>query len=263
MFEPASRSYLILTSTYWPWYRRNFSFSSLLSYIYKYAIVPFFNCVKEEQYKFLVAAIAPAFVVIPVVIGNHIASRKSSEIVHPGRSFVLVYFVRGGVIYAFRTMQADFRNIWLFVGLSLFSGVLKFLKTATYRLRMKLRSCIISRLNQTVCCQKLQEMSCDTPHHRRLGADLEIQNMLFEFVTLVLSQGTLVLYIVENFKLSVSSNIYESLGNIAIGIGIDFFFNVLSNFVQIHYYNIRISRVWSKYWKRHLLANLIIHRDYK
>ena len=140
----------------------------------------------------------------------------------------------------------------------LFCSVLNFLKKATYRVRMRLWSCIISRLKRTVCCQRLQDMSCDTPHYRRLRADLEIQDMLFEYITLVLSQGTLVMYIAESFKLSVSSIAYESLRNVAIGIGIDFFFNVLSNFVQIHYYNIPISRVWSKYWKRHISANIII-----
>ncbi|XP_028399334.1 uncharacterized protein LOC114522785 [Dendronephthya gigantea] len=211
-----------------------FLLGSLLAYVYRYGIVPFFNGVKEEQYKFTIAAMAPVSVIIPAVILKHIALRRSSEVVHPGRSFVLVYFIRGGVIYLYRTMQADFTNIWLFVGLSLFSGVFNFLKKATYRVRMRLWSYIISRLKRTVCCQRLHEMPRDTPHYRRLRADLEIQNMLFEYITLVLSQGILVLYIVESFKLSVSSIIYETLRNVAIGIGIDFFFNVLSNFVQLY-----------------------------
>ncbi|XP_028399450.1 uncharacterized protein LOC114522876 [Dendronephthya gigantea] len=235
-----------------------FVLGSFLAYFYRYAVVPFFNSVKNEDYKFLIAAMFPVIIIIPVVILKHIASRKSSEIIHPGRSFILVYCIRGGVIYLYRTMQADFTNIWLFVGLSLFSGVLNLLKKATYRIRMKLWSYIISRLRRTVCCQRLHEIPRDTPHYRRLRADLEIQDMLFEYITLVVSQGTLVLYIVESFKLSVSSIIYETLRNVVIGIGIDFFFNVLSNFVQIHYYNIPISRVWSKYWKRHMLANVII-----
>ncbi|XP_028399333.1 uncharacterized protein LOC114522784 [Dendronephthya gigantea] len=235
-----------------------FLLGSLLAYIHRYGIVPFFNGVKEEQYKFMIAAMTPASAIIPAAILKLIALRRSSEIVNPGRSFLLVYCIRGGIIFVYRTMQADFKNIWLFVGLSLFFGVLNFLKKATYRLRMRLWSYIISQLKRTVCCQRLHEMPRDTPHYRRLRADLEIQDMLFEYITLVLSQGTLVLYIVESFKLSVSSIVYESLRNIAIGIGIDFFFNVFSIFVQIHYYNIPISRVWSKYWKRHVLANLII-----
>ena len=235
-----------------------FVVSSLLSFIYRYHIVPFFISIKEEEYKFMVAAIAPAISIIPAVICKHIALRRSSEVVHPGRSFVLAYVIRGGVIYLYRIMQTDFKNIWLFIGLSLFSGVMNFLKKATHRVRMALWKYIISLLRRTACCARLKEMPCDTPHYRRLKADLEIQDMLFEYSTLVISQAYFVLYHIESFELSMSSFFLEGLKRIAIGIGIDFFFNCLSNFVQIHYYNIPIARVWKKYWKRHVLANLII-----
>ena len=72
--------------------------SSILSYIYMYAIVPLFISIKEKKYKFLVAALTPAMS-IPSAICKHIALRRSSEVVHPGRSFVLASFIRGGVIY--------------------------------------------------------------------------------------------------------------------------------------------------------------------
>ena len=232
--------------------------SSVLALAYKYAIVPFFNGIRQESYKFLVAVMVPGITIIPAVICKHIALRRSSEVVDPGRSFVLVYFIRGGVILLYRTMQADLKNIWLFIGLSLFSGSLNFLEKATYRIRMKLWTYIISLLNRTACCRKINELPQNTPHYRRLKADLEIQDMLFEYSTLVLSQGYFVLYFVESFKLSLSSFLYESLTRVIIGLGIDFFFNCLSNFVQIHYYNIPVGRVWTKYWKRHMLANFII-----
>ena len=232
--------------------------SSILGFIYKYAIVPFFNSVKQEDYKFLVAVMVPGITIIPAVICKHMALRRSSAVVDPGRSFVLVYVIRGGVILLYRTMQADLKSIWLFIGLSLFSGFLNFLEKATYRIRMKLWTYIISLLNRTVCCRRLNELPQNTPHYRRLKADLEIQDMLFEYSTLVLSQGYFVLYFVESFQLSVSSFCLESLKRVAIGIGIDFLFNCLSNFVQIHYYNIPVGRVWTKYWKRHMLANFII-----
>ena len=123
---------------------------------------------------------------------------------------------------------------------------------------MKLWTYIISLLNRTACCRRLNELPQNTPHYRRLKADLEIQDMLFEYSTLVLSQGYFALYFVESFKLSVWSFLYESLTRVAIGMGIDFFFNCLSNFVQTHYYNIPVGRVWTMYWKRHMLANFII-----
>ena len=231
---------------------------TILSYTYAYAIVPFFISFKDEKYKFLVAALTPATAFIPVVICKHIALRRSSEVVHPGRSFVLASFIRGGVIYVYRIMQADFQNIWLFIGLSLFSSVMIFLKTATHRVRMSLWKYIISLLRRTVCCARLSEMPCNTPHYRRLKADLDIQDMLFEYSTLVLSQAYFVLYHVESFELPMSSFFFEALKRVAIGIAIDFLFNCLSNFVQIHYYNIPIARVWKKYWKRHLFAHMII-----
>ena len=235
-----------------------FVVSTILSYSYWYGIVPYFISFKDEKYKFLVAALTPAITIIPVVICKHIALRRSSEVVHPGRSFVLASFIRGGVIYLYRIMQADFQNIWLFIGLSLFSSVMIFLKKATHRVRMSLWTYIISLLRRTVCCARLSEMRCNTPHYRRLKADLDIQDMLFEYSTLVLSQAYFVLYHVESFELSMSSFSFEALKRVAIGIAIDFLFNCLSNFVQIHYYNIPIARVWKKYWKRHLFAHMII-----
>ena len=135
------------------------------------------------------------------------------------------------------------QNIWLFIGLSLFFSVMNFLKKATHRVRMSLWKYIISLLNRTVCCVRLSEMPCNTPHYRRLKADLDIQDMLFEYSTLVLSQAYFVLYHVESFGLSMSSFVFEALKKVAIGIEIDFFFNFLSNFVQIHYYNLPINRV--------------------
>ena len=231
---------------------------SVLALTYRYAIVPFFNGITQEIYKFLVAVMVPGITIIPAAICKHIALRRSSEVVHPGRSFFLVYIIRVYSILLYRTMQADLKNIWLFIGLSLFSGFLNFLEKATHRIRMKLWTYIISLLNRTACCRRLNESSQNTPHYRRLKADLEIQDMLFEYSTLVLSQGYFVLYFVESFKLSVSSFCLESLKRVGIGIGIDFFFNCLSNFVQIHYYNIPVGRVWTKYWKRHVLANFIM-----
>ena len=231
---------------------------SILSYVYLYAIVPLFISIKEEKRKFMVAALAPGITVITSVICKHIALRRSSEVVHPGRSFVLASFIRGGVIYVYRIMQADFKNIWLFVGLSLFSGVMNFLQKATHQVRMTLWKYIISLLRRTVCCAKLREMPCNTPHYRRLKADLDIQDMLFEYGTLVIGQAYFVLYHTESFEFSMPSFFFEALKRVAIGVGIDFLFNCLSNFVQIHYYNIPIARVWKKYWKRHVLAHLLI-----
>ena len=239
-------------------FSREFLVCSIVSCIYSNAIVPLFISIKEEKYRFMVAALAPAIAVIPSVICKHIALRRSSQVVHPGRSFVLASFIRGGVVYVYRIMQADFQNIWLFIALSLFSGVMNFLKEATHRVRMSLWKYIISLLRRTVCCARLREIPCNTPYYRRLKADLDIQDMLFEYGTLVIGQGYFVLYHTESFEVPISSFIFEALKRVAIGVGIDLLFNCFSNFLQIHYYNIPIAHVWKKYWKRHVLAHLLI-----
>ena len=156
-------------------------------------------------------------------------------------------------------MQTDLQNIWLFIGLSLFSSVMNLLKKATHRVRTSLwKYNIIHYVEiRTVCCARLSEIPYNTPH-RRLKADLDIQDMLFEYSTLIMSQAYFVLYHVESFEFSMPSFLFEALKRVAIGVGIDFLFNCLSNFVQIHYYNIPIARVWKKYWKRHLFAHMII-----
>ena len=235
-----------------------FLVSYFMALTYRNVIISYFNSIKQRNKKFLAAALAPALTFIPAVICNHIALRRSSEIIHPGRSFVLVYVFRGVGVFLFRIMQADFKNIWLFIGLSLLSGVLKVLKKATYRIRMSLWRKFISLLKRTACCRRLEVISCNKPHDRRLKADLDIQDTLFDLGTLVLSQGYYLLYHVQNFDVAISSFVYDSLKKLAIAVGIDFVFNCLSNFVEIRCYNIPISRVWKKYWRRHLLANNIL-----
>ena len=51
-----------------------------------------------------VAVMVPGLTIIPAAICKHMALRRSSEVVDPGRSFVLVYFIRGGVILLYRTI---------------------------------------------------------------------------------------------------------------------------------------------------------------
>jgi hypothetical protein len=235
-----------------------FLICSLIAFGFRYGLVPFFNTIKQNHLKFLVAVSTPALTLVPAFLCKNLALRRSSEVVHPGRSFVLLYFIRGSPMLIYGVMQANFQSIWLFIGLSLFIGVVKFLKRATHGVRTKLWRCIFSLFQRTVCCQRLSELPNNTPHIRRLRADLEIQDMIFGYSTIVLSQGYFLLYFTESFQISVLFFCYESLKRVAIGIGIDFLFNALSNFVQIHYHNIPIGRVWTKDWKRHVCANFII-----
>ncbi|XP_046857634.1 uncharacterized protein LOC124451044 [Xenia sp. Carnegie-2017] len=235
-----------------------FIFCAFISYANRYELIPAFNGFRKELYKFLVALTSPALTIIPAILCKHMALRRSDEIVHPGRSFILVYVIRGAAIFIFRTMQSDFKSISLFIGLSLFSAVLNFLKKATQQICYNVWKRIITKLQGLGCFQRLQILPWNTAPARLLKADLEIQDILFEYNTLVLSQAYLIFYQLESFKIDVRPLLLEFVKRISIGLGIDFIFNCLSNFVQMHYFNIPIGRVWKKYWKRHLLANIVV-----
>ena len=231
--------------------------SFAIAMYYRCAAVPLFNSLNNETYKFIVATFTPLLTLLPTAICRHMALWRSSEIIEPQRSFVLVYFMRGSAITLYRIMQADFKNIWLFIGLSLFSGVSCVLRTATVNLRHRIWAIIIKLLKKT-CCASLRQLPLSTPNYRRLKADTEIQNMLFESNTLIISQAYLVLYMIISFELSDWSVIKESFLRLAIGLSIEFFFNFLSIFLHIHWHNVPIPRVWWQFWRRHFMANAVI-----
>ena len=229
-------------------------FSSLImANCYKYAVVPLFNSLDKDLYKFLVAILTPTLALIPTAFCRHMASRRTSQLIEAGRSFGLVYAVRAGFICLYRIMQADFKNIWLFVGLSVLSGVSNVLKVATIGIRVKVWEKVINFLNK-ICCIKLQQLPGNTSRRRRLKADTEIQNILFENCSLILSQSYLLLYTITNFKVSDWTELKSCLIRIAIGLGIELVFNFVSILICIHGRDIPISRVWSKYWRRHMFA---------
>ena len=233
-------------------------FSSFgMAVFYRYAVVKWFNSLDNVLYRFILAIVTPTLALVPTAICRHMALWRTAEIIEPERSFALVYFIRGGFITLYRIMQANFGNIWLFVGLSFISGVSSFLRTATIGIWVKVWARVIRFLNER-CCARLRHLPGDTPHHRRLKADTEIQNILFENNSLIISQTYIVLYMVINFQLSDWSVVKSSSIRIAIGLAIEFVFNFLSTFVRIHWHNIPIARVWSKYWRRHVFANGIV-----
>ena len=97
-----------------------------------------------------------------------------------------------------------------------------------------------------------------SPRNRRLEADLEIQDMLSQFSTLILSQVYMILYRFSTFDVALSEELNSIYPRVGIGLAIEFVFAWLSIFIQIWLYNIAIKTVWFKYWLRHTLANGII-----
>ena len=117
---------------------------------------------------------------------------------------------------------------------------------------------LVACLRKTFCCTRRELLPLDTPHYRRLKADMEIQDMLFEYNTIIVSQVYLVLYVITSFNKSPWLVIKGSLIRMVIGLAIDLVFNCISVFIQIHYHDVPLRRIWFKCWKRHVIANAII-----
>ena len=91
-----------------------------------------------------------------------------------------------------------------------------------------------------------------------MQADLEIQDMLSQFTTVILSQVYMMLYCFTTFNVSLTDEIEKIYVRVLIGLAIEFVFAWLSTFIQIWLYNIAIKTVWCKSWLRHILANGLI-----
>jgi hypothetical protein len=99
---------------------------------------------------------------------------------------------------------------------------------ATLKFRIKIWKSLVKYFNRTCCGPKLEVRSLNTPRIRRLNADLEIQNILFEYTAVILSQTYLACYLVMSFNVPPWQVIKGSLIRIAISLAIDFAFNIIS-----------------------------------
>ena len=138
-------------------------------------------------------------------------------------------------------------------------GVSNVLSKATLNFRVNMWTLLVKAFNRTSCCRvKLEVLTLSSPRTRRLNADLEIQNILFEYTGIILSQAYLACYHVMSFDVSPWQVIKGSLMRIAIGLAIGFLINIISLFIQIHFYDIPMRKVWSNDWPRHVTANAFI-----
>jgi hypothetical protein len=204
------------------------------------------------------AALTPVIIFPFIAISKYIVLEKSFGIITPDRAFVLCYCFSGASTMLYRTMQAGFGNVWLFIGLSLLHGVSKVLNKATLGCRKKMWTFFIRRLKDCCAPIRLEMLLVESPRARRLDADLEIQDVLFQYTTAIVSQAYLACYIVMNFDVSPWPVIRASLIRIAISLSSDFVFNIISVFIQIHVDDIPLRKVWLKHWRRHVLANVFI-----
>ena len=232
--------------------------SCLFAYIYTFIIIKYFRKTEGKIKKAIIAALTPGMVFPMTAFVKYLILRKSSEIITPDRAFVLCYFLRGGAIALYRIMQSGFQDIWLFVGLSLLHGISNVLSKATLNVRIKLWRLFIKYFNRICCGPRLEVQPLNSPRIRRFNADLEIQNILFEYTTVILSQAYLACYLVMSYDVPSWQVIKASLIRVAISLAIDFAFNIMSVFIQIHFYDIPIQKIWMKYWRRHVIANAVM-----
>lgn len=228
---------------------------TFFAYLYTFVIINFFRETQGKLKKATIAALTPGIIFPLTGIIKYIVLRKSKEIIAPDRAFVLCYISRGASIILYRTMQSGFQNIWLYVSLSLLHGVSNVLSKATLNFRIRIWKVFIGFFNRTCCGPRLKVQPLNSPRIRRLNADLETQNILFEYNTIILSQALLTCHLIMNYDVSSWNVIKESLIRVAISLTIDLVFNVISVLIQIHFYDIPMQMIWSIHWRRHVLAN--------
>ena len=232
--------------------------SVLLADIYTFVVIKYFKETKGRVEKAIIAALTPAITFPFTAVVKYIALRKSTEIIFPDRAFVLCYILRGGSIILYRTMQSGLQNIWLFIALSVLHGVSNVLSKATLNFRMKFWTLLVKSIINPCCGLSLEILPLDSPRIRRFNADLEIQNILFEYTTVILSQAYMVCYFVMSFNVPPWLVIKASLIRISISLTIDFLFHIISVFFQIHFNDIPMRRVWLNHWRRHVTANAFV-----
>jgi hypothetical protein len=236
--------YAVITNIYLNW---------IVSMIYIYTLPLMVMDTKDETKQVILLAITPFLPVIPIVICDRCTLIEISKITNRVYGFIFVCLSRGIVISLCRIIQADFTSIWLFMGVSLFQGFLKVAGKATEGLRGKVLTDFFKRPRN--------------PKSPRFMADIEIQDMLFECTTLILSQGLVGLSLIQTCGNSHLDVLNKSLVRIAIGLGIDFIFNCLSIFIQMRWYHVPLHTAWLNHWKYHMLVNvfalsiiLLIHK---
>ena len=111
---------------------QTFAFSFFMSLCYRYSIVPWFNEQTNGINKAMIAAIPPLFALIPVAVGKYVVLCHCSHIVEADASFVLIYFNYLVPVALYRIMQAELKDIRLFVAFSLLHGTLNIIAQVSF-----------------------------------------------------------------------------------------------------------------------------------
>ena len=231
-----------------------FFFGFLLALGYKYLFLQWFRHTSNGKLQAIIAMANPALPLVPVVISENLAL-QSLSFVEEGHTFLLVYFVNGVSLLLYCIMQAGVQELSLFIGLSVFRGVLQVFQTATVKIRQKVIIGIWKCLERKcTSCPQLGEVD-ESSHHRRLKVDKEIQIMLYQSTAIILSQAYLVLFLASFYQVEARDILEEFImRRVLIGIGISFVANCVSIFIHIYWHNAHITKAWYSHWRLHLLA---------
>ena len=98
-------------------------FSLAMYFGYRYCIVPWFNKQTSDLNRAMIATILPVFSFIPVAVGKYVVLCYCAAFVKAEVSFVLIYFNYLIPVVLYRIMQAEIRELRLFVAFSVLHGV--------------------------------------------------------------------------------------------------------------------------------------------
>ena len=238
-----------------------FILGSIVCYALKYAIVPWFNAMKNEKVRAVAVAFAPSTALIPKVISLYFAGKGMTSQTNPGRLFILAWFPHGVAIIIFRVMQSDLKRLEIFTALCVFNGVVNIVMIATVRLRRTVGILLLGILKKAFCCStngsSERFRSHNLPLQQRLNADICIQTMLCGCTSLIITQAYFALYIITNFKVSLWPTLDKFIVRIFVSVAIDLFFNFICIFIQTNWHNAPIQKVWNNNWRVHIAVSFI------
>lgn len=221
----------------------------------RYLAIPSFINEENEIVKAIIAVVVHLPIITLNIINEKVAL-SSLRLVTPGRRFLFANATTGVSTLMFRIMQADFKNIYIFISLSVYRGTIQIILTATKNLRRRILLAFEKYFK--VYCHEILENQKEKERYRiRFNADSFIQSLLFQDTALIVSQAYQALYNLNNFYIKPWEVFAESLTRVAIGSGINFVTNSVSIFIYARWFNSALPKAWSQAWLLHLTAVLL------
>ena len=225
-----------------------------IAMIFRYGIVQLFNSTETKSLK-LTIALSMQLISFPLTaFCRHMALYHTDELeIEKNRVFGLFFFMQAIWMTLRGVLLADIYSMWWFVFISVFQRFIYILLTVTSSWPDKMLTDVIKQ-DCTSCCFCLpprRNIEPDSNHQ----AHIAIQDMLFQNISVMISQADLMLYKIINFVSPDGTDIvWEFLTRIAIAVSIHFILSWLLSIYYIRCQKIKVSNMWSNHWKNHMLA---------